>query len=123
MHIIYTVAYANSAEPPGFTVIVSDPPEGLSLSLQLPGDSLMKAIVLDTEQKTLKAYYRFHYYLSPFGKDNLDGAVFIIQSSKKSFQCSLPAYTFDTYNNLLTLDMNIEEEDIFRVLNKYWGDQ
>ncbi|MBQ7091933.1 MAG: hypothetical protein IJN83_04690, partial [Clostridia bacterium] len=32
---VYGFALANAAEPPGLTVIVNNPPEGLKLSLQL----------------------------------------------------------------------------------------
>jgi hypothetical protein len=108
----YTAAYANSAEPPGFTVVVTNSPEDLSLSLQLPDDNLTEAIVLDSEKKAWETYYRFYYHMSPAPKSNLGGAVLIVQSSEKSFQCVLPASTFDTYNNLLTLDMDTESLSI-----------
>jgi hypothetical protein len=103
-----TAAYANSAEPPSFTVIVSNPPEDLSLSLRLADKGKTEAIVLNKEQKAWETYYRFFYHMSPIGNDNLDGAVLIVQSNGKNFQCSLPAATFNTYNNLLTLDMETE---------------
>lgn len=101
-------AYANSAEPPGFTVIVSNPPEDLSLYLQLPDKSQTKAIVLSKEQKAWETYYRFFYHMSPLGNDNLDGAMLIVQSREKNFECLLPAATFNTYNNLLTLNIKTE---------------
>lgn len=103
-----TAANANSAEPPSFTVIVSNPPEDLSLSLRFADEGQTEAIVLNKEQKAWETYYRFFYHMSPIGKDNLDGAVLIVQSSEKNFQCSLPAATFNTYNNLLTLDIETE---------------
>lgn len=101
-------AYANSAEPPGFTVIVSNPPEDLSLSLRLADERQTEAIVLSKEQKAWEAYYRFFYHMSPLGRDNLDGAALIVHSKEKDFQCPLPAATFKTYNNLLTLDFATE---------------
>lgn len=101
-----TVAYANSAEPPGFTVIVSNPPEDLSLSLRFEGGGKTEAIPLYKEQKAWEAYYRFFYHTAPIARDNLDGVILIVQSSEKNFECSLPAATFKTYNNLLTLDMD-----------------
>lgn len=101
-------AYANSAEPPGFTVIVANPPQDLSLSLRLADERQTEAIVLNKQQKAWESYYRFFYHMSPLGNDKLDGAVLIVQSKEKNFQCPLPAATFKTYNNLLTLDMETE---------------
>ncbi len=103
-----TVAYANSAEPPSFTVIVSNPPEDLSVSLQYADERTTEAIVLKKEQKAWETYYRFFYHMSPVENDSLDGAVLTIQSSEKSFQCLVPAATFSTYNNLLTLNLETE---------------
>jgi len=109
-----TVAYANSAEPPGFTVIVSNPPEGLSLSLRFADGEQTEAIVLNKEQKAWETYYRFFYHMSPTENHDLDldGAVLIVQGNEKNFQCSLPAATFKTYNNLLTLNMETESLSI-----------
>lgn len=103
-----TAAYANSAEPPSFTVIVYNPPEDLSLSLRFADEGNAEAIALNKEHKAWESYYRFFYHMSPLGRDNLDGAVLIIQSNEKNFQCFLPAATFNTYNNLLTLDLETE---------------
>jgi len=103
-----TAAYANSAEPPSFTVTVFNPPEDLSLSLRFADEEKAEAIVLNKEQKAWESYYRFFYHMSPLGRDNLDGAMLIIQSNEKNFQCFLPAATFNTYNNLLTLDLETE---------------
>jgi hypothetical protein len=80
-----TAAYANSAEPPSFTVIVPNPPEDLSLFLRFADEGQTEAIVLNKEQKAWETYYRFFYHMSPIGKDNLDGAVLIVQSSEKNF--------------------------------------
>ena len=64
--------------------------------------------MLSKQQKAWESYYRFFYHMSPLGNDNLDGAVLIVKSNEKNFQCPLPAATFNTYNNLLTLDMETE---------------
>ncbi|HHY82591.1 MAG TPA: hypothetical protein GX505_07915 [Clostridiales bacterium] len=101
-----SIIYANSAEPPGFTVIVSNPPDDLSLSLLLPGGSQSDAIVLPKEQKAWETYYRFFYHLSPSRDFNLADAVLIVESSEQSFECPIPGDTFKEYNNLLTLDLN-----------------
>ncbi len=103
-----TAASANAAEPPSFIVIAANPPEDLSLSLRLPDQSQTEAIVLNKEQKAWETYYRFFYHMSPFSFNNLDDAVLIVQSSNQNFQCPLPATTFNTYNNFLTLDLKTE---------------
>ncbi|MDD4493176.1 MAG: hypothetical protein PHV32_02300 [Eubacteriales bacterium] len=102
------IVSANAAEPPGFTVIVTNPPEDLSVSLLLPGGSQTEAIELQKEKKAWETYYRFFYHMSTFENNSFDGAVLIVESREQSFQCLLPAATFKIYNNLLTLDMKTE---------------
>ena len=103
-----TAVYANAAEPPSLTVIVSNPPDDLSLSLQLADMSQSEAIVLPKERKAWETYYRFFNHLSPSGNDSLDGATLIVRSGDQSFECALPAGSFDRYNNLLSLDLQTE---------------
>src|SRR5665648_1216313 len=66
-----TVAYANSAEPPSFTVIVSNPLEDLSLSLRFANEGKTEAIVLNEEHKAWETYYRFFYHMSPVSYTHL----------------------------------------------------
>ena len=96
--------FANSAEPPGLTVIVSNPPADLSLFIRFSDAQEAAPVLLSKERKGWEAYFRFFYHMSPLKNKNLEGAVLIVQSSEKSFECLLPASTFDMYNNLLTLD-------------------
>ncbi len=96
---------SNAAEPPTFTIMVSNPPDDLSLSLRLPNDRETEAIVLQSERRAWETYYRFFNSLSPSRHDSLNGAVLVVQSSERSFECPLPAATFRSYNNLLTLDL------------------
>jgi hypothetical protein len=103
-----TAVYANAAEPPSLTVIVSNPPDDLSLSLQLSGMSQSEAVVLRKERKAWETYYRFFNHVSPSGNDSLDGATLVVRSGDQSFECALPAGTFDRYNNLLSLDLKTE---------------
>lgn len=103
-----TAAYANSAEPPSFTVIVSNPPKDLSLYLLFADAGEEEAIALEKERKVWETYYRFFYHMSPIRNNNMGGTVLIVQSNEKNFQCSLPASTMNTYNNLLMLDMEKE---------------
>lgn len=104
-----TLVYANSAEPPSITIVVSNSPEDLSLSLRFENEGKTEAYVLKKEQKAWETYYRFFQSISPSRNAKLNTAVLIVQSKEKSFQCALPAATFKTYNNLLTLDMETEK--------------
>lgn len=103
-----TIAYANSAEPPSFTIIVSNPPKDLSVALRVSDEEKTEAILLKKEQKAWEAYYRFFYHMSPNRNDKLDGAVLFVQSSEGDFECPLPTATFNIYNNLLVLDLETE---------------
>jgi len=100
--------FANSAEPPGLTVIVSNPPADLSLFIRFSDAQEAAPVLLSKERKGWEAHYRFFYHMIPLRNKNLEGAVLMVQSSEKSFQCALPASTFKMYNNLLTLDFEQE---------------
>lgn len=100
--------YSNAAEPPSFTIIVTNPPEDLSLSLMFEEDVQREAIELDKEKKAWETYYRFFYGMVPGIRDNLDNGKLIVESREKSFQVSVPLETFSMYNNILTLDMDTE---------------
>lgn len=99
---------ANSAEPPGFTVLVSNPPDDMSLFLLFPDESQIKKIELQKEQKAWETYYRFFYHMSPWKKYELDGVILAVESKEKSSNYLLPVETFKTYNNLLTLDLKTD---------------
>ena len=111
----YTSVSANSAEPPGFTIIVLNSSENLSLFLQLPSGSVTDIRVTEGEKKGWEKYYRLYYKGSFLQAENLKDAVLIVQSSDKSFQCALPDGTFDKYNNIFTLDMKSETLTIGQV--------
>ena len=102
------IVSANSAEPPGFTVMVTNPPEDLSVSLLLAGGSQTDAVELRKETKAWEAYFKYFYHMTEFRPDNYEGAVLIVKSGGTSFQCPLPADTLRTYNNLMTLDLKTE---------------
>jgi hypothetical protein len=104
----YSSAFANSAEPPGFTIIVLNSSEKLSLSLQLPNHNVTDMRVVKGERKGWETYYRLYYHHSSSQIKNLRDAVLVVQSDEKSFQCALPVETFGKYNNILTLDMKSE---------------
>lgn len=98
-------AQANAAEPPGLTVLVSNPPASLSMSLRLAGSPAGASVTLREERVAWEAYYRFYYHAFPRDADSLEGAVLQVQSSEGDFSCPLPDTAFATYNNLVTLDL------------------
>jgi len=103
--ILSSTAYANSAEPPCLTVVVSFPPDDLTLSIRFADGNETDAILLKKEQKAWETYYRFFYGMAKTSRASLnEDATLIVESSEKSFECSLPVSTFNRYNNLLTLD-------------------
>ena len=95
---------ANSAEPPGMTIIVENAPEDLSLTLELIKETEYEVRIQEA-QKSWEVYFRFYYPLQP---GLLDGAVIRVESSEKSFFCFLPEQVQSGYNQLLTLDYKSE---------------
>lgn len=107
--ILTSTAFANSAEPPSLTFIVSFPPDDLLLSIRFADGSTTDAVPF-RENKAWESYYHFYHWMdAPIGQ-MLDGATLIVQSSELSFECLLPETTFRQYNNLLTL--NIKNQSI-----------
>lgn len=101
------LVYANSAEPPGLTVVVYLPPDDLTIAVRFADGSITDAVQLQKEQKAWEVYYRF-FYDGMSSKLSLDGSTLIVSSSKKSFEISLSTETFGLYNNLITLDFKNE---------------
>jgi len=103
------MVFANSAEPPGLTVIVPFPPGDLALSIRFADGSMADAVQLQKEQKAWEAYYRFFYWMEAPGPADerpvFEGATLIVRSSAYNFDCELPAETFHYYNNLITLNL------------------
>ncbi len=95
-------ASANSVEPPILTVIVINPPDDLSLSLLFSDDTNTEPIILNPEKKAWETYYRFFH---PGGQESAEGATLVVNYSNESFQCELPWDSFNTYNNIVTLDI------------------
>ncbi|MBO5323564.1 MAG: hypothetical protein J6A88_05640 [Oscillospiraceae bacterium] len=95
---------ANSAEPPGMTIIVEGAPDDISLSLELTEEPEYE-IRIHKAQKNWEIYFYLYYYFAP---GTLDGAVIRVESSEKSFSCPLPEDVPGRYNNLLTLDFETQ---------------
>lgn len=101
--------YANAAEPPCFTVIVSNPPEDLSLFLHLPALGPDANVELIKEKKAWETYYRFFYHTVPSSRDSLENALLLVASSDQTFRLTVPIATFRMYNNVLTLDLKQQD--------------
>lgn len=111
--VFFSTAHANSAEPPCFTILVSNPPEDLTLSVRLTSEDGQKSeVTLTSHRKAWETYYRLFYHMLPDftekGNEALEGTVLIVSSDRKSFECPLPADAFKFYNNLMTLDLRSE---------------
>lgn len=105
--VFFISAHANSAAPPNFTIMVINPPDDLSLSLKLKNHSQIGSLEVRKEKKAWEVYYKF-YDRHMSGYPDLDQAVLQVQSSEKTFQCSLPESVFEKYDSLLTLDLKSE---------------
>lgn len=101
----FSLAMANSAEPPGLTVIVNNPPEGLKLSLQPDPDN---TVPLVAEHRFWEGQYRFYYHDFPGGKDRVKNAVLTVSGSGINTQIPIPKEYFG-YNKQITLDLKTNE--------------
>lgn len=98
-------AFANSAEPPNLTVVVSFPPDGLELSVRYGDGSEYTAAKL--ERKGWESYYRF------FSLDaKQENTVLIVSYGTEKFELSLNSINLSRYSNIITLDI---ESKSFRV--------
>lgn len=104
---------ANSAEPPGMTVIVEGAPEDMELFLELKEEPEY-AVRIRKAEKNWEVYFRFYYSPEP---GILNGAVIRVESGEKSFSCPVPEGVAGRYNNLLTLDF---EARTLTVGQRWW---
>ncbi len=106
--IFPSALFANSAEPPGMTVVVPFPPEDLKLSLRLEDGQREEAVRLTKDTKLWEAYYRFYYHLLSERREFYK-VILVVESAEKSFECQLPISMASGYNNLVTLDYENEK--------------
>ena len=98
--------FANAAEPPGLIILVSHPPEDLSLSLVFTGEPQDHSIQLAKKEKAWEAYFRYFYHMDSRNERDFEGATVIVLSGGLEARISLPEGSFETYNNLLTLELD-----------------
>ena len=105
--LLAPMAAANSAEPPGLTVVVDGGPADLQLQLEIPysitGDEIR---VVEPQLETRLWERQFHFFDRWSGSSDkvLDHAVLAVTSGDETFTCPVPADSLKGYNNLLTLD-------------------
>lgn len=100
-------ASANSAEPPGLTVLVLDPPEELRLTLTLTEEGADPMTWSLRESSVLwEKYYRFFgSYQAAWGTENALPATLLVEMGEESFSLPIDPEGFSRYNNLVTLDV------------------
>ena len=102
---VYGLALANSAEPPGLTVIVNNPPEGLKLSLQLDNDN---TALLVAEHRFWEGQYKFYYHDIPGSRDYIKNAALIVTYPGVISALPVPKEYFG-YDKQITLDLETNE--------------
>ena len=101
-------ASANAAEPPGLTVLVTNSPQYLELSLRFPDGTQATEVQLNSSKKAWESYHKFFYH-AVASKTNLERAILVVTSNEGQFECPLPEGSSSTYNNLLTLDLETQQ--------------
>ena len=119
--ILITVVSANSAEPPGLTLIVNSAPDDLTLFVRFTDDNINGSVRLHKERRAWETYYRFFYHDLYDGgvwfDVTLENAALIVSSGEKSFEILLSASDFG-YNSFLTLDFMNESISAGRSLTR-----
>lgn len=110
-------ASANSAEPPGLTVLVMAPPGDLEMAMSFPD----REVALERVDKGWEAYYRYYYHNDPgVIKSQMKQAELVLRSGGKEILCPLPSDAFSTYNNLVTLDWSEPEVMVGQPVWRPW---
>lgn len=99
------LASANAAEPPCFTVLVSNAPEGLKLSVQYPdGRNYEPVYFRENVNHGWESYYRF-FHSHGFSEADLEEAQLLVELPEKCFSCPFPEGSGQKYNALFVLDI------------------
>ncbi len=99
------LASANAAEPPCFTVLVSNAPKGLKLSVQYPdGRNYGPVYLCEDDSRGWESYYRF-FRSHGFSEADLGKAQLVVELPEKCFSCPFPEGAVQKYNALFVLDI------------------
>lgn len=102
---VYGFALANAAEPPGLTVIINNPPEGLKLSLQLNNEDTAPLVA---EHRFWEGQYKFYYHDIPGSKNHIKNAALIVTYPGVITALPVPKEYFG-YDKQITLDLETNE--------------
>lgn len=102
-------AMANSAEPPGMTVIILNSPEDLNMNLIVHYGGSQKTFPLQKEQRLWETYYRYYYSGNAVTFENLEQSRLSVISKAKQIELPLDGIVQQTYRNLMTLDLQQEK--------------
>lgn len=107
MTLLPNIVYANAAEWPPVTVLVPNAPDDLEISLRFTDGSIADEDVHSrgSARRGWETYFRWYV---DFDDVNLENAVLTVSSSEKTFECAIPTDALDSYNVLLTLDLDGE---------------
>lgn len=98
---VYSPALANAAEPPGLTVIVNNPPDGLILTIESNN-----TVTLVPEHRFWEGQYRFYYNaLSSASQMDTSSAELVATWDQNTIRLPIPEEYFG-YNKQVTLDIN-----------------
>lgn len=99
------LTFANAAEPPNLTIVVSGAPKDLELYIRFPEDKAAEPVLLSGNSKAWESYYRFFGGRIFDGGADFNGAVLIVKSAEKSFEYPLSEIeNRNIYSNYATLD-------------------
>ena len=98
-------AVANSAEPPGMTVIILDPPDDLNITLIVNHEGVLTVFPMQREQRLWETYYRYYYSGSSFTTETLEQGSLSVTSEGKQIELPLDGFIKQTYRNVITFDL------------------
>lgn len=104
-------ASANSAEPPGIIILVTNAPDDLNVTLEIPSDDWRVDVTKST--KMWEKYFRIFYH--PTREDvtyKIEDATLSVTSSEKSFKCPLPENLSGGYRYNMALYLDYENETL-----------
>jgi hypothetical protein len=107
--ILSLPCFANSAEPPGFTIVVSNPADDLEVKLFVEENGEMKECILTTVERGWERYYRFYYHdqILPYSFEaaNERSWTIIARYNGSETEFFVPTQRLEKYSNILTLDL------------------
>lgn len=105
--VLPQVAVANSAEPPGMTIIIPDSPEDLNITLIVNHEGSLRIFPMQREQRLWETYYRYYYSGSSFTMETLEKGSLSVTSEGKQIELPLDGFIKQTYRNVMTFNLKL----------------